>query len=171
MESNAGNTEFEPGNGPTTYNLLYVCSGNTCRSPLARAITERLLQDRGWSHVRVDSAGTAAVQGAPAAEPAVIVAGEESLDLSTHQSKELTPALLDWADLVLVMTPSQFETVAQRGAAEKVALATDFIEGPSSGESIHDPFGGDVSTYRETYTQLRTAAEALLARLEPILAP
>jgi protein-tyrosine-phosphatase len=171
MESSSGNPGYEPGNGPTTYNLLYICSGNTCRSPLARAITERLLRDRGWNHVRVDSAGTAAVQGAPAATPAVIVAGEASLDLTTHQSKELTPDLLDWADLILVMTPSQFEAVAQRGAAGKVALVTDFIEGPSAGESVHDPFGGDVSTYRETYTQLLTAAEALLARLEPILAP
>jgi len=171
MESGSDRPGLDSGNAPTTYNLLFVCSGNTCRSPLARAITERLLGDRGWSHVRVDSAGTAAVQGAPASAQAVIVAEEESLDLSTHQSKELTPDLLDWADLVLVMTPSQFEVVAQRGAADKVALATDFIEGPSSGESVHDPFGGEVSAYRETYAQLRTAAEALLARLEPILAP
>jgi protein-tyrosine-phosphatase len=171
MESSSGNRDYETGNAPTTYNLLYICSGNTCRSPLAKAITEKLLQGRGWSHVRVESAGTAAVDGAPAAEAAVTVAAEESLDLTNHKSRELTPELLDWADLVLVMTPSQFEAIAQRGAADKVAIVTDFMEGPGAGEAVHDPFGGDVAVYRETFEQLRQAAQGLLARLEPILAP
>lgn len=169
MESS--HSSIEAGNAPTTYNLLYVCSGNTCRSPLARVMTERLLRERGWSHVRVDSAGTSAATGAPAASQAVVVAGEEEMDLTTHQSKELTPELLDWADLILVMTPAQFEAVAMHGGAEKVALVTDFIDGAGVGEPIQDPFGGDVETYRQTLAQLRRAAEGLLARLEPILAP
>lgn len=171
MASSSGQPDFDPGNGPTTYNLLFVCSGNTCRSPLARAITEQLLKERGWTHVRVDSAGTAAIEGAPAAEAAIVVAREQSLDLTTHTSKELTQELLDWADLVLVMTPSQFEAVAHRGAHDKVALVTDFIEGEGAGQAVHDPFGGDVVTYRETFAQLRQAAQGLLSRLEPILAP
>ncbi len=171
MESQPGNREFEPGNAPTTYNLLFVCSGNTCRSPLARALTERLLAERGWNHVRVDSAGTAVVEGAPASPLAITVAAEQGLDLESHRARELTPPLLDWADLVLAMTPSQFEMAAALGGAGKVALATDFMEGAGSGEPVRDPFGGDLDAYRQTLAQLRLAIEGLLARLEPILAP
>lgn len=171
MRSSPGSESHGTANGPTTYNLLYVCSGNTCRSPLARAITEALLRARGWSQVRVESAGTAAVNGAPASAHAVRVAEEVALDLSDHVSKELTHELLEWADLVLVMTPSQFELVTHRGASSKVAMATDFIDGEGAGEAVRDPFGGDADAYRATLSQLTTAAESLLERLEPILAP
>jgi protein arginine phosphatase len=171
MDSGHWNQPTEPGNGPTTYNLLFVCSGNTCRSPLAAAITERLIGERGWHHVRVLSAGTAALNGAPATENALAVAAENRLDLSTHRSRELSTEVLDWADLVLTMTPSQYETVARMGSSAKVALVTDFIDGPGAGEAVHDPFGGDLPIYRRTFVQLEEAAAALLARLEPILAP
>jgi len=171
MGSSPHNPEIEAGNGPTTYNLLYVCTGNTCRSPLARAIMENLLAERGWHHVSVDSAGAAAAEGAPASAHAMAIAAEQGFSLDGHSSKELTPELLDWADLILVMTPTQFEMVARLGYSAKVALATDFIEGVGSGQAIRDPFGGDIEAYRETYEQLRRAAESLLARLEPILAP
>jgi protein arginine phosphatase len=171
MDSGHWNQPAEPGNGPTTYNLLFVCSGNTCRSPLAAALTERLIGARGWHHVSVGSAGTAALNGSPATEHALAVAAENGLDLSTHRSHELSADLLEWADLVLTMTPSQYETVARMGGSAKVALVTDFIEGPGAGEAVHDPFGGDLPMYRRTYAQLEEAADALLARLEPILAP
>ena len=171
MESTPENPEVDPGNGPTTYNLLYVCTGNTCRSPLARVIAEHLLRERGWTHVKVDSAGTAAIEGARASDGAIAVAREAGMNLESHKSKSLVPDLLEWADLVLVMTPAHFEMVTHFEMADKVALATDFIEGVGSGQAVRDPFGGDVEVYRETATQLRYAAESLLARLEPILAP
>jgi protein-tyrosine-phosphatase len=171
MDSSSPQPEYEIGNGPTTYNLLFVCSGNTCRSPLARAIAEHMLQAKGWPNVRVESAGTAAVNGAPATEHAAAVAVEHGLDLSSHESRELTAELLDWADLVLTMTPSQFEAVVRLGGGERVALITDFIDGPGVGEAVHDPFGGDLEMYRQTFAQLEEAATGLLARLEPILAP
>jgi protein-tyrosine-phosphatase len=171
MESNPPKADRDAASVPTTYNLLYVCTGNTCRSPLARAITERLIDQRGWINVSVESAGTAGAEGAPASGNAVAVASEAGLSLDGHRSKELTPALLDWADLVLVMTPSQLEIVARLGQASKVALATDFLEGPGSGQAVRDPFGGDIDAYRETFEQLERAAQSLLVRLEPILSP
>jgi len=163
--------EGDTGNAPPTYHLLYVCTGNTCRSPLARAITEHLISERGWSHVSVDSAGTAAGTGLPASDNAIAVAREQGISLDDHRSKELTHEMLDWADLVLVMTPSQLEMITRLGHARKVALATDFIEGVGSGQAVRDPFGGDGDAYRETYEQLHRSAQSLLARLEPILSP
>lgn len=163
--------ERDVGSEPTTYNLLFVCSGNTCRSPLAESIAARAVRERGWSHVAVASAGTGAASGAPASEHGVVVAAEHGLDLSGHASRQLTAELVDWADLILTMSSAHMFAVAELGGAEKVAMLTDFLDGTGTGEPIEDPFGGDADAYRRAYDQIVVAVEALLAKLEPILAP
>ncbi len=155
----------------TTYNLLFVCSGNTCRSPMAAAVARAAIAQRGWRHVAVQSAGLSALAGSPAADNAIRVAGERGLDLSAHQAQPLTPELVDWADLVLGMSPSHLIGIADMDGADKAALMTDFVEGPGLGRPIEDPIGGDTETYRRTLFQVTAAVEGILRRLEPILAP
>jgi protein-tyrosine-phosphatase len=156
---------------PTTYNLLFVCTGNTCRSPMALAIARHMITQRGWSHVAVESAGIAATPGGSASAHAIDAAAEAGLDLSDHQTRPLDEDLVSWADLIFAMSPTHLRAVEELGGGEKAALITEFLEGDDAGRGIEDPYGSDLETYRLAFQQLEAAVEGVLARLEPILSP
>lgn len=161
------NPETEP------FRLLFVCTGNTCRSPLAEVIARRLITDRGWSHVEVASAGVAAFDGAPASGGSVRAAEANGLDLTTHESKALTARRLSEADLVLTMSASHLFRVFEMGAGERAAVITTFAAGEDGEDlgGVPDPIGGPDEEYAETYRVLERLIEASLARLEPVLSP
>lgn len=161
----------QPESAPTTYNLLFVCTGNTCRSPMAAAIAAESIRQRGWSNVVVRSAGAAAGPGSPASELAVKVMAGHGLDLSDHESTPLTGEIVEWADAIVVMSEWQAERVAQLGGGAKVSLAAAFLPGSDANAEIPDPIGSDITVYRATYTVLSDVVRGVLDRLEAILAP
>ncbi|MDR6225502.1 low molecular weight protein arginine phosphatase [Desmospora profundinema] len=85
--------------------FLFICTGNTCRSPMAEALLRKRAAERGLS-LEVKSAGVSALPGGAASFPAVEVLKEKGIDHSDHRSQPVTAELLDWADVVLTMTRS-----------------------------------------------------------------
>jgi protein-tyrosine phosphatase len=133
--------------------ILFVCTGNTCRSPLAEVFCAKLLAERlgcsatelrGRGYV-VQSAGLAAGMGSEAAADAMAVAGEYGVDLSMHRSRFLTEDMLARADFLVTMTRSHLYTLA--GAEIPGMPAPRLLS--CRGEDIPDPIGCDLETYRE----------------------
>ncbi len=137
--------------------LLFVCTGNTCRSPMAASVATRRLQELGAPH-RAVSAGVAAQDGATASDLARRAAAEAGLDLASHRSRRLTPGMLEEAWLVLVMTPEQRRAVVALAPhlESRVHLLSAYAAGTPEGAPLADPFGGDLDTYRRTLAQIET---------------
>ena len=147
--------------------ILFVCSGNTCRSPLAEAITRRLVEAAGRTDVEVSSAGTSAWDGSPASDGALLVGMERGLDLSAHRSRQLTSEVVSDADLVLVMSPSHLSRVKELDPEARAYLLAGFASGrEGEGRAVQDPFGGDLNAYRETVDDLEAELAGLLDRIQ-----
>ena len=132
---------------------LFICTGNTCRSPMAEGIFRHAAQKKGLP-IEVQSAGMGE-DNQSAADNAILAMKEIGIDISMHRSRHLTPAMVRWADFILCMTRSHKDIlVTMLGVPEeKVSVL---------GNGVPDPYGGDIDIYRQT-------RDALIEILNPLL--
>ena len=145
--------------------LLFICTGNTCRSPMAEAIARKYLIERGLSDIDVASAGTSSWDGAAASDGALLVGLERRLDLSTHRSQQITRALVEESDLIFTMGPHHLERVDALGGAGKSYMLTTYPTRGTSGRAISDPMGGDLDVYRATADELDVEIRRVVDRV------
>src|SRR5712691_4180811 len=144
--------------------VLFVCTGNICRSPLAASLLERALKERGLE-VTVTSAGTGAWDGAPASEGAYLVALEHGLDLSAHRARLLTRDLVQQADIILTMARHHRARVHELSGEGRTYVLGEYAGRTGPEAEVSDPFGGDLELYRETYGELEAMVRAAVERL------
>ncbi len=133
--------------------ILLVCTGNTCRSPLAEVLLRRALAEAGVAEVAVASAGTGAFVGEPASEGSYLVALENGLDLAAHRARVVTRELLAANDLVLTMGRAHLRKLELLGASRRSHLLGEYA-GVVGEVEVADPVGGPIEGYRTTYQQL-----------------
>lgn len=132
---------------------------------MAEGILRAELARRGVAGVTVGSAGTGAWDGAPASEGTYLVGVERGLDFSGHRARALTRELVAGADLVLTMSRSHRQRVAELGGAERVHLLGEYAGLAGADAEVPDPYGGDLEEYRRTFDRLEAMLGAIAGRL------
>jgi protein-tyrosine-phosphatase len=145
--------------------ILFVCTGNTCRSPMAEAI----LKNKNLETIEVKSAGIYAVNGSEASAHAKQVLAGKGIDHDHHGSL-LTNQVVDWADLILTMTSSHKLAIQDQypQSIVKVCTLKEFIGAPPSDHDVIDPYGGSLAMYEKTYRELEALIDRAIERLKTL---
>ena len=129
--------------------IVFVCTGNTCRSPMAEGLLREALPAQWGGKVTVSSAGTHAWNGQPAASLSVMVLREKGIDISGHSARLITPDIINKASLVVALAAGHRELMKATvpGAGEWMILLGE-LDPERENADVEDPIGGDIDDYR-----------------------
>lgn len=151
--------------------VLFICTGNVCRSPIAEGLFRAMIKAQRSSGIEVASAGLSALDGLPPSDHSIDVLAEEGVDISGQQSRQLTAEMVERATHIFAMTQSHKATIESYFpfAAEKTFLLREFSEGATpklAGQGfldVPDPIGMDRQAYELTRDLIKEVLPAVLA--------
>ena len=145
--------------------VLFVCTGNTCRSPMAEGYFKHLCEKAGKKEISVSSAGTHAPLGRFPSDEAIAVMRDEGIDISQHRSVPLDAQMLELADLIVCMSSAHRFHVGsiKASAMKKTRLILEFAD--KKEQDLGDPFGGNKQLYAYCFHEMKGSLENLLLDL------
>jgi protein-tyrosine phosphatase len=148
-----------------TLRIVFVCSGNICRSPLAEAMARSLFAEAGIPAVLI-SQGTLGLQGRSAAANSITAASEIGVDLSGHRSQGVSLALMRIADRIVVMAPRHEDELlrADPALAPKIVRLWEYVD--EDLDHIPDPVGKDLETFRAARDLIRRGLVAWIKTMQ-----
>ncbi|MBN1405818.1 MAG: threonylcarbamoyl-AMP synthase [Candidatus Omnitrophica bacterium] len=147
-------------------NILIVCAGNSCRSPMAEALLKRDLEKEGFN---IKSAGIIAVNDLPgSADMADVMKKYAGINMSGFSTHKLTKELADWANIILVMDETQKDFISDTmpQAKAKTYLFKEYASLKTSNMNIQDPMGKPFFAYEQAYKQIEEAADKITEKLK-----
>lgn len=144
--------------------ILFICTANVCRSPMAEAIFNALAEDKGLDF-RAQSAGVAALKNEPMAPNSRAALEEMGVYPQEHRARQVSAEMVEEADLVLTMTPRHAAKLCEAfGDSSKVRTLIEYASGAPNEEGIPDPYGGPMVAYRASARQLFEYVNLLVNR-------
>ena len=154
-------------------NILFVCTGNTCRSPMAEGIFKALLKDNNIDNINVSSAGISTFEGDSANEKAIYTLRNKGIDIKSHKSRQITKEIIENSDLILTMTKSHKRMIlnALPEYLNKVFTIKEYVYINNNEEltgknlDIADPYGLDYNIYEKCAEEIEENLKKIICTI------
>ncbi|WP_353093709.1 low molecular weight protein arginine phosphatase [Tissierella praeacuta] len=143
--------------------VLFICTGNTCRSPMAEGILRSMAEKKNLS-IEVESAGISVFTGDSASKNSIMAMKKIGMDISKHKARQIHKEMIDKVDLILTMSKSHKNFIISHFPSSREKIFTLLEYAYKIDKDVADPFGGRLVIYEKTRDEIYKAIETLVNR-------